>query len=160
MISLVSEDLQPPDSSVDTDCPSESKQGGKIQIWASSYFVMQSWYKKVKVGPFLVEKSDIGRHFSFIFVQKWRLWKKKCPTKFGKLKVGVPTWCVRKELQLKNGLLSWLLLRLLFESFATKVHLGIDVHTDEFTEIVVYVLAIQTSNCRWSKRGSTRVFDH
>ena len=52
-----------------------------------------------------------------------------------------------KELQLKNGLLAWVLLRLLLK-FSTKVHLGIDVHTDEFTEIVVYVLAIQTSNCR------------
>ena len=41
-----------------------------------------------------------------------------------------------------------IVLRLLPEIFATKVHLGIDVHTDEFTEIVVYVLAIQTSNCR------------
>ena len=33
-----------------------------------------------------------------------------------------------------------------FLKFATKVYLGIDVHTDEFTEIVVYVSAIQTSN--------------
>ena len=31
-----------PDSSAATDCPSESKQGGKIQIWAGSYFVLQS----------------------------------------------------------------------------------------------------------------------
>ena len=37
---------------------------------------------------------------------------------------------------------------LLFASFATKVHLEIDVNKDEFTEIVVYILAIQTSNCR------------
>ena len=35
-----------------------------------------------------------------------------------------------------------------FCEFVTKVHLEIDVHTDECTEIVVYVLAIQTSNCR------------
>ena len=69
----------------------------------------------------------------------WKAKKKKCPTKFGELKVGFLPDVFGKNCNWKMDYCRGCDF-VFFLKFATKVHLGIDVHTDGFAEIVVYAL--------------------